>query len=81
MLTGSRACSPTLEVSGSVDMTTWRPASLPRRMPSAAGTRPSAVRRPTVLATGVSPMTSVRSASSVPLAIRWSSWLSIQNRP
>ncbi len=78
MLTSSRACSPTLEVSGSVDMTTWRPASLPRRVPSAAGTRSSAVRRPIVLATGVSPMTRVRSASRVPLARRWSSWLSIQ---
>ena len=78
MLTSSRACSPTLEVSGSVAMTTWRPASLPRRVPSAAGTRSSAVRRPIVLATGVSPMTRVRSASRVPLARRWSSWLSIQ---
>ena len=49
-----------------------------RRVPSAAGTRSSAVRRPMVLATGVSPMTRVRSASRVPLASRWSSWLSIQ---
>jgi hypothetical protein len=78
MLTSRRACSPTLSVSGSVDITTWRPASLPRRVPSATGTRSPTVRRPTVLATGVSPMTRVRSASRVPLASRWSSWLSIQ---
>jgi hypothetical protein len=55
MLTSSRACSPTLEVSASVDMTTWRPASLPRRVPLAGGTRSSAVSRPIVLATGASP--------------------------
>jgi hypothetical protein len=78
MLTSSRACSPTPEVSGSVDMTTWRPASLPWRVPSVAGARSVAVRRPTVLATGVWPTTRVRSASRVPLAIRWSPWLSIQ---
>jgi len=77
-LTSSRACSPTFEVSASVDMTTWRPASLPRRVPLVGGTRSSAVSRPIVLATGASPMARVRSASRVPLASRWSSWLSIQ---
>jgi hypothetical protein len=48
------------------------------QVPSSAGTRSTAVRRPMVLATGTSPMTRVRSASRVPLASRWSSWLSIQ---
>ena len=78
MLTSSRARSPGCWVSGWTDITTWRPASRPRRMPSVAGTRSSAVRRPMVLAMGTSPTARVRSASRVLAASRCSSWLSIQ---
>jgi hypothetical protein len=50
-LTSSRARSRGSLVSGWIDMTTWRPASRPRWVPSVAGTPSSAVRRPMVLAT------------------------------
>jgi hypothetical protein len=65
----------------------WAASSPRGRLTTLARTEPSTVairqtttspRRPIVLATGVSPTTRVRSASRVPLARRWSSWLSIQ---
>jgi hypothetical protein len=52
MLTSSRACSPTSGGEGLDGHDDRRPASLPREVPSPAGTRSTAVRRPMVLATG-----------------------------